>query len=78
MPLVVSGRTAAIGDFDGADKHARRQIGWMNAHLLEFFCGTRLEAGVNVNALANRRGSTAILKPFGATQNLFCVRLTDA
>src|SRR6266480_3452607 len=78
MPLVVSERTAAIGDLDGADKHARRQIAWMNARLLEFFCGTRFEAGINVNALANRRGSTAILKPFSTTQNLFCVRPTDA
>ena len=78
MPHVVSGRTAAIDDFNGADKHARRQVAWLNAYPLEVFACARFEARVNVNALANPRRTTAILKSLGTTQNLFCVRLTDA
>jgi hypothetical protein len=61
MLLVVSRLAAAIDDFDGTDNNAGRQIAWMNAHPFELFGGAGLAAGVNVNALANYRWSTAIL-----------------
>lgn len=77
MPLVGSGLTAATANLDSADKHARGQVAWLNAHPLELLGCSRFETAVNVNTFANRSGATAVLKTFGVAQNLLSLGLTN-
>ena len=77
MPPIISGLAATICDLDRADENAGRKLSRLRSHTPERGLRSWLEAGVYVNALADARRATAILKSLRAAKDLFCVRLTD-